>query len=465
MNRVYIKTYGCQMNVRDSEAVAAMLRARGYRIVEDESTADIVLLNTCSVRDLAEQKAISKSGHLVGRKKKNPRFILGIMGCMAQNRGAELIDRLPDLDLVVGTQRFHHVPDYLDELVRSHDNGTPRPSSILDLEEESDSQNTIKDHHLESGRQVTSFVSIMQGCNMSCAFCIVPKTRGQERSRPIEEIAREVEELVANGTREVTLLGQIVTSYGRGVIPVVHGKSAFVQLLERLHEIDGLVRIRFTSPHPRGFNADLVQAYKDLPKLCEYVHLPLQSGSNRILKAMNRPYSREKYLQIVDSLKEAVPHMYFSTDVIVGFPGETDEDFELTREMFSRVGYDMAYIFKYSIRSGTPAETMPDQVSDEVKEARNQILLKMLSASSRHRNETLLGTCQEVLVEGPSKKGRLFTGRNRGNRVVLFEANERLCGELVPVHIDRVTASSLYGSILLEGVEAPSHTTPATIPG
>jgi tRNA-2-methylthio-N6-dimethylallyladenosine synthase len=453
MNRVFIKTYGCQMNVRDSEAVAAMLRGRGYRIVDEEAIADIVLLNTCSVRDLAEQKAISKSAHLAGRKKKNPRFILGIMGCMAQNRGAELIDRLPDLDLVVGTQRFHHVPDYLDQLRLNRDPETPRPSPIIDLEEEADSQNTIKDHHLESGRQVTAFVSIMQGCNMSCAFCIVPKTRGPERSRPIEEIAREVEELTANGTREVTLLGQIVTSYGRGVIPVVDGKSAFVQLLERLHEIDGLIRIRFTSPHPRGFNADLVQAYRDLPKLCEYVHLPIQSGSNRILKAMNRPYSREKYLQIVDSLRTAVPDMYFSTDVIVGFPGETDDDFALTQDMFAQVGYDMAYIFKYSIRSGTPAETMPDQIADEVKEARNQTLLQMLNHSSRERNKSLLGTRQDVLIEGPSRRGSLFTGRNRGNRVVLFEANERLVGELVQIQIDRVTASSLYGSIVLEGVE------------
>lgn len=457
MNRVYIKTYGCQMNVRDSEAVAALLRERGYHVIDEEETADIVLLNTCSVRDQAEQKAIGKSRNLAKRKKKNPRFILGIMGCMAQNRGSELLDRLPDLDLVVGTQRFHHVPDYLDTLLGSASTGAPKPSSIVDLEEEAGSQNTIKDHHLEGGRQVSAFVSIMQGCNMACAFCIVPKTRGKERSRPIEEIAREVEELTAGGTREITLLGQIVTSYGRDIIPVKNGKGAFVQLLERLHEIKGLNRIRFTSPHPRGFNPDLAQAFRDLPKLCECVHLPLQSGSNRILKAMNRPYSREKYLEIIERLREAVPHMYFSTDVIVGFPGETEEDFELTRDMFSRVNYDMAYIFKYSIRTGTPAETMPNQVPDEVKEERNQALLKMLNASSLKRNQSLLHTEQEVLVEGLSRKGSLYTGRNRGNRVVLFEASDRLIGEMVSVRIDRVTASSLYGSIELEGVEAPER--------
>jgi tRNA-2-methylthio-N6-dimethylallyladenosine synthase len=452
MNRVYIKTYGCQMNVRDSEAVAAMLRARGYRIVPDEATADIVLLNTCSVRDQAEQKAIGKSGHLARRKKKNPRFILGIMGCMAQNRGAELLDRLPDLDLVVGTQRFHHIPNYLDDILRSRETGTIRPS-VIDLEEENDSQNTIKDH-LDDDRQVTAFVSIMQGCNMACSFCIVPKTRGAERCRPIDEIVREVEELAQNGTREVTLLGQIVTSYGRTVFPVINGKSPFVQLLERINDIDGIDRIRFTSPHPRGFNADLAQAYCDLPKLCEYVHLPLQSGSDRVLKAMNRPYSVKKYLEIVDSLKEAVPHMYFSTDVIVGFPGETEADFEETRQVFAKVGYDMAYVFKYSIRTGTPAESMPDQISDEVKEARNQALLDILEESSRERNRTLLGSRQEVLVEGPSKKGPLYTGRTRGNRVVLFEGNERLIGQLIDVQIDRVTTSSLYGSLPLEGLES-----------
>ncbi len=455
MNRVYIKTYGCQMNVRDSEAVAAMLRDRGYEIIGSEEDADIVLLNTCSVRDLAEQKAIGKGRYLAKRKKKNPRFILGIMGCMAQNRGAELLDRLPDLDLVVGTQRFHHVPEYLDRLLSGIEGGAPRASSIVDLEEEADSQNTIRDHHqLDGERRVAAFVSIMQGCNMSCTFCIVPKTRGQERSRPIEEIAREVEELVAGGTREVTLLGQIVTSYGRGMIPPVNGKGGFVQLIERLHEIDGLERIRFTSPHPRGFNADLADAFRDLPKLCECVHLPLQSGSNRILKAMNRPYSREKYMDIVDRLREAVPGMYFSTDIIVGFPGETDEDFEQTREIFSQVGYDMAYVFKYSIRSGTPAATMPGQVPEEVKEERNQALLSMLRESSLRRNQSLLGTEQEVLVEGLSRKGTRYMGRNRGNRIVHFEASDRLVGELVPVRIERVTASSLYGSLVLAGVEA-----------
>ncbi len=453
MNRVYIKTYGCQMNVRDSEAVAVMLRGRGYRITEKEEEADIVLLNTCSVRDQAEQKAIGKGGYLSRRKRANPRFILGIMGCMAQNRGAELFDRLPDLDLVVGTQRFHHVPDYLDRLTAERAPGAPRPSTILDLEEEEGSQDTIRGHD-EDTRRVSAFVSIMQGCNMSCAFCIVPKTRGSERSRSIEEITAEVEELVAGGTREVTLLGQIVTSYGRGVIPPLDGKSAFVQLIERLHDIPGLARIRFTSPHPRGFNRDLAEAYGYLPKLCPYVHLPLQSGSDRMLKAMNRPYSRQKYLEIVESLRAVTPGMYFSTDIIVGFPGETEDDFAQTRSLFEEVGYDMAYIFKYSIRSGTPAAGLPDQIPDEVKEERNQVLLKLLSESSRRRNQSLLHSEQEVLVEGPARKGNLYHGRTPGNRVVLFPASERLVGELVPVRVNRVTVSSLYGELALAGVDA-----------
>jgi tRNA-2-methylthio-N6-dimethylallyladenosine synthase len=289
---------------------------------------------------------------------------------------------------------------------------------------------------------------------MNCAFCIVPKTRGNERARPIEHIVEEIEELAERGTREVTLLGQIVTSYGRREIPFKDGKSPFVQLIEKVNEIKGIERIRFTSPHPRGFKQDLIEAYRDVPKLCEYVHLPLQSGSNEILKAMNRPYSRERYLEIVDSLREVVPDMYFSTDVIVGFPGETEDDFEQTREFFEQVGYDMAYIFKYSIRSGTPAAVMEDQLSSEDKERRNQILLDILHKSSLSRNESLVGKAEEVLIEGPSKRGELFVGRTRGNRVVHFDADERMIGEIAPVKIERATISSLYGDLVLAGVEA-----------
>ena len=452
MNRVYLKTYGCQMNERDSEAVAALLRARGYRMVQDENACDVMLLNTCSVRDAAEQKAIGKAANVSQKRKRNPRFILGILGCMAQNRGAELLDALPDVDLIVGTQKFHQVPDYLDNLRAAQEAGAPIGNTIIDIAEEAGSQNTIRDHVLED-QQVTAFVSIQQGCNMDCAFCIVPKTRGDERSRPMDEIVRECEQLADRGVREITLLGQIVTSYGRRDYEHTGGITPFVQLLERINAIPGIRRIRFTSPHPRGFKDDLIQAYGRLEKLCEYVHLPLQSGSDRILKAMNRPYSRERYRQIVDDLRRVRPDMYFSTDIIVGFPGETEEDFQQTRDLFEACNYDMAYVFKYSIRTGTPAATLEDQIPDEVKEARNNQLLAILAANSDRRNATLLGTTQEVLVEGPDKKGRGFMGRTRGNRIVHFEANERLVGEMVPVKIERASTAVLYGSLALAGIE------------
>ncbi len=450
MNRVYIKTYGCQMNERDSEAVAALLRARGYRMVQDEAQCDVLLLNTCSVRDMAEQKAIGKAANVAQRKKRNPRFILGILGCMAQNRGAALLDALPDVDLIVGTQKFHQVPDYLDNLRAAQAAGAPIGQTIVDIAEEAGSQNTIRDHLLEE-RQVSAFVSIQQGCNMDCAFCIVPKTRGDERSRPMDEIVRECEELADRGVREITLLGQIVTSYGRRDYLHTDGVTPFVQLLERVNAIPGIRRIRFTSPHPRGFKDDLIQAYGRLEKLCEYVHLPMQSGSDRILKAMNRPYSRDRYRQIVDELRAVRPDMYFSTDIIVGFPGETAEDFAQTRDLFEACNYDMAYIFKYSIRTGTPAATLAEQVPDDVKEERNQILLSLLEKNSNRRNATLLGTTREVLVEGPDKKGRGFMGRTRGNRIVHFDASDRLVGELVPVRIERASTAVLYGALVLAG--------------
>jgi len=454
MNRVYIKTYGCQMNERDSEAVAAMLRARGYVIVDTERTADVVLLNTCSVRDQAEQKAIGKALNLAARKRKAPDFVVGVMGCMAQNRGTDLLDRLPDLDLLVGTQKFHQVPDHLDHIMATLRGQGPRPSTIVDLEAEAGSQNTIRDH-LDHGhdngagaRQVTAFISIMQGCNMACTFCIVPKTRGEERSRPIDDIVAEAEQLAARGVRDVTLLGQIVTSYGRREFPFVDGRSPFVQLLERVHAIPGIARIRFTSPHPRGFKDDLVQAFRDLPKLCPNVHLPLQSGSDRILRLMNRPYTRDRYLEIIESLRRAVPEMYFSTDIIVGFPGETEEDFEQTRDIFERVGFDMAYIFKYSVRSGTPAAEMAGAVSTEIKERRNQVLLDLLHIQSLMRNLQLVGRTVEVLVEGPDKVGRRLSGRTAGNRLVHFAGDVRLVGELIDVKIERASAASLVGEVV-----------------
>ncbi|MDG1242356.1 MAG: tRNA (N6-isopentenyl adenosine(37)-C2)-methylthiotransferase MiaB [Opitutae bacterium] len=453
MNRVYIKTYGCQMNERDSEAVAAMLRGKGYAMVDNEKEADVVLLNTCSVRDQAEQKAIGKAGHLAKRKRKDPNFIIGVMGCMAQNRGGALLDSLPDLDLIIGTQKFHRVPEHLTNMIATMQGQGPRPASIVDLEEEADSQNTIKSHTSEA-QQVTAFVSIMQGCNMKCSYCIVPKTRGTERGRPMDEIIDEIEQLAAKGTREVTLLGQIVNQYGIREFPFVDQKSPFVQLLERVHEIAGIDRIRFTSPHPVGFKQDLIDCYARLPKLVEYIHFPMQSGSNRILKAMRRPYSIEKFKSIIAELRKVRPDMYISTDIIVGFPGETDEDFELTRQNFAEIGFDMAYLFKYSVRPGTTAEPLGDPITKEQKEERNQILLEILRTSSLARNEALVGKNEDVLFEGPAKKGEnMFVGRTAGNRVVIVKASARLIGQIVPVRFTRVTASTLFGELVLEGLD------------
>lgn len=440
------------MNERDSEAVSAKLRSRGYSIVTNEQDADVVLLNTCSVRDQAEQKAIGKAGYLTARKRKNPKFLVGIMGCMAQNRGSDLLDRLPDLDLIVGTQKFHRVPEHLDSIISSLNGQGPQPSTLIDLEEEELSQNTIREHNKDAS--VTSFVSIMQGCNMRCNFCIVPKTRGTERSRPIEQIVEEVEELVENGTKEVTLLGQIVTSYGRDIIDFKNKKSPFVQLVEEIHRVKGLERIRFTSPHPRGFKEDLIEAYRDLPKLCEYVHLPLQSGSDRMLKAMNRPYRVSSFMKIVNGLKAAAPNMTFSTDIIVGYPGETDEDFQQTVDVFKDVGFDMGYIFKYSPRSGTVSAELEDDIPKELKEQRNQILLEALEEQSNRTNAKLLNTVQEVLVEGHARKGEnMFVGRNRGFRKVIFKGDERLVGQLVPIRITDATVTTVRGDLELQGVE------------
>lgn len=444
------------MNERDSEAVAAMLRTRGYRIVSDENECDILLLNTCSVRDMAEQKALGKAGHVAHRKKRQPHFILGILGCMAQNRGAALLDQLPDVDLVVGTQKFHQVPGYLDNLRAAREAGLPVGQSIVDIGEEPGSQNEIRDHLLE-GRQVSAFVSIQQGCDMDCAFCIVPKTRGDERSRPMDAIVAECRGLAEKGVREITLLGQIVTSYGRRDYTHTNGISPFVQLIEKVHKIEGIERIRFTSPHPRGFKRDLIEAFGRLPKLCEYVHLPVQSGSNRILKAMNRPYSRERYLELLDELRAVRSDLYISTDVIVGFPGETDEDFAQTKDLFERANYDMAYIFKYSIRSGTPAAALGDQLSEEVKEARNRELLGLLERNSHRRNQSLVGTVQQVLVEGPDSKGLRFSGRTRGNRIAHFEAGPDDIGQLLDVKITRATTSSLYGDLVGRPPSSPAQ--------
>ena len=463
MPKFFIKTYGCQMNERDSEQVAYSLIARGYERVDSEVEADVVLLNTCSVRDMAEQKALGKMGMLGRIRKNRPETVFGFLGCMAQARGAELLREIPHLDLVIGTQKFHRVADYLDALVVHKpvvagigDPGFRRMDdprfSIVDVEQEAGSQSTIREQSL-APKQATAFVSIMQGCNMHCTFCIVPRTRGAERSRTISEIVSEVRALVVQGVKEVTLLGQIVNLYGRheflsvaAVAGRSYKKSPFVQLLEAVSAIDGLERLRFTSPHPIGFRDDLIEAIADLPKLTEHVHLPLQSGSNRILKAMHRTYTAEKYAQLVDKIRAARPGIALTTDIIVGFPGETDSDYKATRDLVEHLQFDNAFVFRYSPRRETPAATMPDQIDEATKEARNQDLLGIVNASTRRANEKLVGTRVEVLCEGPSKTNvaRLM-GRTRTNKVVVFEAGRDRIGEIFDVAIEHANGFSLYG--------------------
>ncbi len=451
MPKVFLKTYGCQMNERDSEQVARDLVGRGYELTAEEKAADVVLINTCSVRDLAEQKALGKMG-LLGRLRANkPEMVFGFLGCMAQSRGDELVRDIAHVDLVVGTQKFHKVADYVEQLLqrklalgeRLMDDAR---FSIVDIAEEPGSQDTIREHVLKE-RQVTAFVSIMQGCNMHCTFCIVPSTRGSERSRPIADIVQEVEGLVARGVREVTLLGQIVNQYGRHEFPRVGEKSPFVQLLEAVHAVEGLQRLRFTSPHPIGFRSDLVDCYARLPKLMAHVHLPVQSGSDRILKAMHRTYTAEKYLRLVDSLRAARPDIAITTDVIVGFPGETDADFEASCELYRRVGFDNAFVFKYSTRRDTPAALMDGQVPEEIRDERNRVLLALVDDFALKKNELLVGKRVEILCEGPSRTNpSTLSGRSPGNKIVIFEGGERHVGQVFDVQIERTTGFSLYGN-------------------
>ena len=450
MPSVFIKTYGCQMNVRDSEQVARDLAGRGYDLVEHEDHADVVLLNTCSVRDMAEQKAIGKMQTLEGRKKHRQHQVIGFLGCMAQSRGASILDDLPDVDLVIGTQKFHETGRYVDDLFRQRQESPGvKPARIVDVAEETGSQNTIRDHLL-APNQVTAFVSIMQGCNMHCTFCIVPSTRGAERSRPIAEIVAEVESLVRQGVKEVTLLGQIVNLYGRHEFPAVEGRSPFAQLLRAVCAVPGLQRVRFTSPHPIGFKDDLVACFRDLPQLCEHVHLPLQSGSDRILKAMHRAYTRAGYLRLIEKLRAANPRIAFTTDVIVGFPGETEDDFRQTCELIREVAFDNAFIFRYSPRRDTPAATMEGQLPEVVKMERNQILLRILDQIADGRMKELLGREDEILVEGESRTNPArFQGRTRTNRLVLIEANERWRGELLPVRLTESTGFTYYAEPVL----------------
>ena len=405
------------MNERDSEAVAAQLVAKGYELASSETGADVILLNTCSVRDMAEQKAIGKMRTLMTEvRARRPEVILGFMGCMAQSRGRELIDQLPDVDLVIGTQKFHRTAEHLDAIFSG------RLEKVVDTDEEKGSEGSIREHLLRgagASRSVTAFVSIMQGCNQHCTFCIVPFTRGEERSRSIQDIVSECRELASQGVREITLLGQIVTSYGKRNVGSLNGISAFVQLIE---------------------------AYARLPKLCESAHLPVQSGCDRILKLMHRGYDRQRFEGIVEKLRKTCPTIGVSTDLIVGFPGETEEDFDATLSLVRGLEFDNAFLFKYSPRRGTPAAELPDQVPQTVIEQRHAFLLQTVNQIIARKYQADVGSTVQILVEGPSRRNTArLEGRTRTNKIVVFEGSPRHVGELMDVRILRAGNFTLYG--------------------
>lgn len=443
-NRTFhIRTYGCQMNERDSEALACLLRDSGLREADSEATADVLIFNTCSVRDQAERKVFGKVGILKKRKRENPGLIIGLVGCMAQNHGREILDRLPHVDFVIGTDRLHLLPEILHDVLHGH-------RGQVHVEPGTEVMGRLRGHR---PGEVSAFVSVMRGCNQFCSYCIVPYVRGREKSRPIPDIVREVEDLVSHGTREIFLLGQNVTAYGmaeaRDRGDNTPGISPFAELLDVVNAVRGVERIRFTSPHPRFMNDAFVQAVTELPAVCEGFHVPMQSGADRILGQMRRGYTIDAYLNRIEAIRHRLDRVAFSTDVIVGFPGETDAEFDATREAMDRAGFEMAYVFKYSPRAGTKAAELPDDVPREVKEERNRILLDDLERRSKEANRAYVGQAVEVLVEGPSKRNsERWTGRSRTNKVCIFAPTAQMnVGDLVDVRITHATANSLFGEV------------------
>lgn len=452
--KAHIRTYGCQMNERDSENIAANFVENGWQITDTEADADVIVVNTCSVREQAESKAIGKLGHLLTYRKSAGKTlpVIGTTGCMAQNRGADIAKTLPDIDFVVGPRKTHLVAKIAAEIFAEKSRAGVKSadfSPYIDIADDPSGHLKISKHFpLSKSAGVCAFVSIMQGCQMNCSYCIVPKVRGVMRSRPTEDVVDEVRRLADGGVREITLLGQVANAFGFEKRNP-DGVSEFVRLLEKIDAIDAVKRIRFTSPHPSFFRDDLINAYGTLPKLCEYVHLPLQSGSDTILKAMNRPYSAEKFLQIAQKLRARSPDMSISTDVIVGYPRETEEDFQKTVDAFKAADFDMAFVFKYSPRAGTKSAELPDDVPEEVKEERNQRLLAVLEEQSMRFHNNMVGRIYEVLVEGRAKRGEgMFMGRTRNHRKCIFAADESFVGKLVNVKITSATVTALTAEIV-----------------
>jgi tRNA-2-methylthio-N6-dimethylallyladenosine synthase len=444
MSRKYlIETYGCQMNVHDSERMAGLLEQAGYEATEDDGDADVIVINTCSVRERAEEKLFTRLGEIrQGAIETGERPVVAVAGCVAQQEGASILKRSSAVDVIIGTQSIKRLPMLVQDAIEG---GAGRPASV-DL-------NPLEDVSFPLGiarRQdpVKAYVTIIEGCNEFCAFCVVPYTRGHERMRPAAEIVADARNAVATGAREIQLLGQIVNHYQAPDDETCD----FAALLERLHDIDGLERIRFASPHPRHVTPRMIAALRDLPKVCRHLHLPVQSGSSRVLKAMRRRYSREEYLDLVARLREAIPDIAVSTDMIVGFPGETDEDFEQTLSLTAAVRYHSMFSFKYSPRPNTLAlKRMPDDVSEEQKTRRIVALQALQKDIQTELHEAAVGKTFDVLVDSRSRRRDWeLSGRTSGNTVVNFAGRPEWIGQLVPVRITAANPNSLRGEAVLD---------------
>lgn len=431
----YIETFGCQMNERDSEIMAQALGST-YEVGGELDRADLVIVNTCSIREKAEQKAFSLLGRLRRMKRDRPDLLIVVAGCVAQQEGAGLRRRMPHVDVVVGPQQIYNLPQLLDKAKK-------RKASIA-TEQRPDFQIPSFLPDLRSGNPCKRFVTIMQGCNNFCSYCVVPYTRGREISRNEEEIVAEIRHLADHGIREVTLLGQNVNSYGRDRA----GAPSFADLLHRIASIAGIRRIRFTTSHPKDLSTELMRCFAEIPKLCPHVHLPVQSGSNRILALMNRGYTIESYLEKVTELRGYRPEIALTTDIIVGFPGESEEDFQQTMALLDRVRYHGAFSFKYSDRPQARSAGFPDKISEEEKSRRLEILQKRQERISLERLQEYVGLQLEVMVEGDSRvAGGQCSGRTAGNQIVNFDAGDSplLPGDLVQVRIEKACSHSLRG--------------------
>jgi tRNA-2-methylthio-N6-dimethylallyladenosine synthase len=425
--RIYIETYGCQMNVADSELMFGVLGRDGYVRTESPEDAEVMLVNTCAVRDNAEQRVIGRVGEL--QRHKRPGDILGVVGCMAQRLGPALLARVPKVDLVVGPDAYRNLPELI-----GHAHAGQR---LADTEFRS--WEHYEDVPALREKGPAAFVTVQRGCDYRCTFCIVPRTRGPERSRKLADIVREVAGLVEQGTIEVTLLGQTVNSYN-------DGSADFADLLRAVGKIDGLRRLRFTSPYPTDFTPRVIEAVATTPAVCEHIHLPVQSGSNSVLKRMLRRYTRERYLEVVAELRQAVPAITFSTDIIVGFPGETEDQFQETLSLVKDADFDDAYTFKYSVRDGTPAVRLNDHVPDEVASSRLNRLIEAVRSSVRRKNVRRIGEVHEALVERPARRGDLMLARTRGNQMVLLDLPPSAIGEFHTVRLTGTTGSTFTGA-------------------